>query len=139
MHNNQIKDNRNELPISQIINKYKTSYKKFTPIYSPAIKDEVYFNMPGFKHLIFKNGHRRPNKVIYSRMVLIPLIKPVIHVCDKVIETRTSTEIVKGKPTQATFLALEARVGKSATRVRVIVKKIGNKGKYYFQSVMKYN
>ena len=130
---------QNELPISQIIDKYKTSYKRFKPTYSPALDEDIQFNMSGFKHLVFKGKHRRPNKVIYSRMVLIPLIKPVIHECNKITETREVIENVKGKKLKVKYCALEAKVGKSSTRVRVVVKKIGKNGKYYFQSVMKYN
>ncbi|MBQ3296749.1 hypothetical protein IJH01_01285 [Candidatus Saccharibacteria bacterium] len=130
---------QNELPISQIINKYKSSYKKFKPIYSPALNQDIQFSMPGFKHLIFKGKHRRPNKVIYSRMVLIPLIKPVIRKCNEITEIRNTTETIKGKRLKVQYYALEARVGKSSTRVRVVVKKIGKNGEYYFQSVMKYN
>ena len=131
--------NQNEIPINMIISKYEKSYKRFTPIYSQAINEEIYFNMAGFKHLIFKGKHRRPNKVIYSRMVLIPLIKPVIHNCQKETEIRQAIETIKGKELPVTYYALEARVGKSSTRVRVVIKKIGKNGKFYFQSIMKYN
>lgn len=72
-------------------------------------------------------------------MVLIPLIKPVIRKCTKVTETRTRIEKVNDKETKATYKALEARVGKSSTRVKVVIKKSGENGKYYFQSIMKYN
>ena len=130
---------QNQISISQIIAKYENAYKRFTPTHSPAIGEDIYFNMSGFKHLIFKGKHRRPNKIIYSRMVLIPLIKPVIHSCQKEVEIRHAIEDVKGKPLSVTYYALEARVGKSSTRVRVVVKKIGKNGKFYFQSIMKYN
>ena len=128
-----------ELTISQIIDKYKSSYRHLKPVYSPALGETIQFNMSGFKHLIFKGKHRRPNKIIYSRMVLIPLIKPVIRNCNKITEIRSGIEDVKGKKLKVKYCALEARVGKSSTRVRVVVKKIGKNGKYYFQSVMKYN
>lgn len=128
-----------EITMNTIIKKYKNSYQKFTPVYSSAIGDDVYFNMSGFKHLIYKNNRRRPNSIIYSRLVLIPLIKPVIHACEETTETRTGVEDVKGEPLKVEYRALEARVGKSSARVRVVVKKIGKNGKYYFQSVMKIN
>ena len=135
----KLKETNNKLEFSEIINKYKSNYKRFTPAYSPALGENIFFNMSGFKHLVFKGKHRRPNKVIYSRMVLIPLIKPVINNCDKIVETRNRTENIKGTRLNVEYRALEARVGKSSARVRVVVKKIGKNGKYYFQSVMKYN
>ncbi len=125
--------------IKEVVNKYKIVYKNFQPMYSPAIDEKIYFNMAGFKHLIFKNQHRRKNTVIYARMVLIPLVKPVVKKCQTETETRTRIEIIDGKEMEVTYKALEARVGKSSTRVRVVVKKIGKNGKYYFQSIMKYN
>ena len=125
--------------MKKIVSKYKIMYKNYTPVYSLALGEMVYFNMAGFKHLIFKRGHRRPNRVIYSRMVLVSLIKPVIHASENVIEVRTGVEIMKGLEVKVKYCALEARVGKSSTRVRVVVKKIGDNGKYYFQSIMKYD
>ena len=95
--------------------------------------------MSGFNHLIFKKGHRRKNDVIYTRMVLIPLIKPVIKNCEEVTEIRKRTERIGNKDVKVVYRALEARVGKSSTRVKVVTKRIGDKGKYYFQSIMKYN
>ena len=129
----------NKSNISETINKYKSVYQGFKPTYSPALNDKVYFNMASFKHLIFKNKHRRKNKVIYSRIVLIPLIRPVIRKCQDSTETRTRIETINNKSTQVIYRALEARVGKSGTRVKVVVKKSGKKGNYYFQSIMKYN
>ena len=130
---------QNKSGIGEIINKYKTTYQKLQPIYSPALNERIHFNMAGFKHLIFKNRHRRKNSVIYTRMVLIPLIKPTIRKSETVAETRNRIEIIKGKETKVTYKALEAKVGKNSTKIKVIVKKVGNKGNYYFQSIMKYN
>ena len=130
---------QNKLEISQIIKKYESMYKRFTSIKSPAIGEDVNFNMYGFKHLIFKGKHRRKNSVIYSRMILIPLIKPVIENCEEEVEIRIRRENIKGKRVRVTYYALEARVGESSARVRVVTKKVGEKGKHYFQSVMKYN
>ena len=132
-------EDTNELGIQEIISKYKTIYKRIKPVSSPAIGDEVHFNMPGFKHLIFKGKHRRDNKTIYNRLVLVPLIKPVIENCDEETEVRVRRELIDGKKTKVTYYALEARVGKSEVRVRVVTRKIGENGKHYFQSVMKFN
>ncbi|MBR2543346.1 hypothetical protein IKF03_02005 [Candidatus Saccharibacteria bacterium] len=130
---------KNTESLKDVIEKYKNFYNRLTPIYSDAIKEQVYFNMAGFKHLIFKNKHRRKNSEIYNRMVLIPLIRPVIRKCKNEIETRIREEIIDGKEVVVEYKALEAKVGKSSTRVRVVIKKIGKKGRYYFQSIMKYN
>ncbi len=137
--NSAVVSKSDEITIGMIIKKYKSTYKRFTPVYSPAIGEDVLFNMSGFKHLVFKNNRRRPNKVIYSRLVLIPLIKPVIHACEEVVEVRVGSEDVKGERLSVEYRALEARVGKGSARVRVVIKKIGKNGKYYFQSVIKIN
>lgn len=89
--------------------------------------------------MIFKGKHRRDNKTIYSRLVLIPLIRPVIENCDEETEIRVRREVIDGKKVKVTYYALEARVGKSEVRVRVVTRKVGEKGKNYFQSVMKFN
>ncbi len=126
------------MPIKDLIEKYKQEYKFIRPIYSKPIGDKVYFNMFGFKHLIFKGKHRRDNKTIYNRLVLIPLISVVIRNCDEEVEIRIRREDIGGKRVKVTYYALEATVGKSNARVRVVTRKVGQKGKHYFQSIMKY-
>ena len=126
------------LPMTEVIEKYRVEYKKLSPVYSKAIGEKVYFNMFGFKHLIFKGKRRRDNKTIMNRLVLIPLILPVIHNCDEEVEIRVRREVVDGKKVKVTYYALEALVGKSSARVRVVTRKVGSEGKHYFQSAMKY-
>ena len=124
--------------ISYYIGKYRAVYDGLRPEHSPAIGETVYFNAQGFKHLIFKNNHRRTNAAIRNRLILIPLIPSVIKHCKEVTETRTGIETIKGKQTPVTYKALEANVGKGGARVKVVVKKVGDKGSWYFLSVMKY-
>jgi hypothetical protein len=126
------------LPTRDLIKKYRTEYVKLRPIYSKAIGGKIYFNMQGFKHLIFKGKHRRETAAIVNRLVLIPLIAPVIHNCHEETEIRIRRETIKGKKIKVTYYALEAYVGKDSVRVRVIIRKIGEKGSCYFQSIMKY-
>jgi hypothetical protein len=129
----------NELKISEVIAKYRALYAKISPVKSPAIGDKVYFNIRGFKHLIFKGKHRRDNATIYNRLVLIPLIVPVIKNCEEEVEIRIRREIISGQKVRVTYYALEARVGNNAARVRVVTRKLGERGQHYFQSIMKYN
>jgi hypothetical protein len=128
-----------ELKIQEIVSKYRKIYEKLRPTYSPALNAKIIFNIFGFKHLIFKNKHRRDNETIYDRLVLIPLIVPVIKLCDEPVEIRKRKEDVKGKKTWVEYNALEAKVGQSDARVRVVTRKVGEKGAHYFQSIMKYN
>lgn len=126
------------LPMKEVIDKYRSEYRKLSPTHSNAIGELIHFNMNGFKHLLFKGKHRRENKAIMNRLVLIPLIIPVIRNCDEETEIRVRRETIDGKRVRVTYYALEARVGKSSARVRVITRKVGEKGKHYFQSIMKY-
>lgn len=122
----------------ELMAKYRDSYRRIKPVRSPAIKETIYFNMYGFKHLVFKGKHRRETKAIFNRLVLVPLIAPVIHSCDEAQEIRIRKEIIDGKKVTVTYHALEAHVGKDSVRVRVITRKVGKKGRHYFHSVMKY-
>lgn len=126
------------LPTRDLIAKYRAEYKQLRPVYSKAIGEKVYFNMPGFKHLIFKGKHRRETAAIINRLVLIPLIAPVIRNCGEEIEVRIRNEVIDGKKVKVTYYALEAHVGKNSVRVRVVTRKVGKKGRHYFQSIMKY-
>jgi hypothetical protein len=123
---------------SEYIEKYKAMYSALRPIQSVAICEKVYFNISGFKHLVFKGKHRRETKAILNRLVLIPLIAPVIKNCKEEIEIRIRRETIDGKKIKVTYYALEAHVGKDRARVRVVTRKVGKKGKHYFQSIMKY-
>jgi len=122
----------------EFVEKYRDSYKRIVPVESPAIKNKIYFNMYGFKHLVFKGKHRRESKAILNRLVLVPLIVPVIRNCDEALEIRIRKEIIDGKKVTVTYHALESHVGKDSVRVRVITRKVGKKGRHYFHSVMKY-
>ena len=122
----------------ELIAKYRSSYSHIKPVKSPAIKDTVYFNMYGFKHLVFKGKHRRESQAIFNRLVLVPLIAPVIHKSDEAQEIRIRKEIIDGKKVKVIYHALEAHVGKDSVKVRVITRKVGKKGRHYFHSVMKY-
>lgn len=126
------------LPTKDLIAKYRAEYEKLTPIYSKAIGEKVYFNIYGFKHLIFKRKHRRDSAAMINRLVLIPLIPPVIRICEEEVEIRIRREIIDGKKVKVTYYALEAHVGKDSVRVRVVTRKAGEKGNHYFQSIMRY-
>jgi hypothetical protein len=123
---------------SELVQKYKEIYQALKPIHSVPIGEDVHFNMFGFKHLIFKGQHRRETAAIYNRLVLVPLIAPVIRTCDEIVETRIRREFIDGKKVQVTYHALEAKVGKDSVRVRVVTRKVGEAGRHYFQSIMKY-
>jgi hypothetical protein len=123
---------------AEFIQKYRTEYLRIKPVYSEAIGDKIYFNISGFKHLIYKGKHRRDNKVIFNRLVLVPLIIPVILNCSEEKEIRIRKELIEDKRVSVTYYALEAFVGKDSVRVRVVTRKVGIKGKNYFQSIMKY-
>lgn len=123
---------------NELVQKYKAIYLALKPIDSYAIGEMVFFNISGFKHLIYKGQHRRDTATIYNRLVLIPLIAPVIRNCQEIIEIRIRSEVIKKKIIQVTYYALESRVGKDEVRVRVVVRKVGDSGKSYFYSIMKY-
>ena len=127
-----------KVPTSEFIATYKARYKAIRSIHSQAIGEMVHFNMQGFNHLVFKHGHRRSTEVIFNRLVLVPLIAPVIHSCKEEVEIRIRRENIDGKKVKVTYYALEAHVGKDSVRVRVITRKVGEKGNHYFQSIMKY-
>ena len=46
--------------------------------------------------------------------------------------------MIDEKKVEVIYHALEARVGRKSVRIRVVVRKIGKLGKYYFFSIMKY-
>ena len=127
-----------KIPTGELISKYHQLYLQIKPVFSPAINELVYFNNAGFHHLVYKRGHRRAVGEISCRLSLVPLIVPVIKNCAEEVEIRIRKENIKGERIRVTYYALEANVGRSNARVRVVTRKVGEKGKHYFQSIMKY-
>lgn len=128
-----------EIIINDFVDKYREIYKKNRAVLSPALKQEIHFNSEGFNHLLFKGGKKRTDRVVANRLPLIPLAIPVIKNCKKTLEIRSRQETIKGQAVNVKYYSLEANVGKSSTRVRVVIRKIGKNGNYNFFSIMKYN
>jgi hypothetical protein len=128
-----------EIIINDFIAKYRELYKKQRPVISPALKQEIKFNAEGFNHLLFKGGKKRADKAVINRLPLVPLAVPVIKTCRKTLEIRSRRQTIKGKTVSVKYYSLEANVGKSSTRVRVVIRKVGRAGNYNFYSIMKYN
>ncbi|HSX42416.1 MAG TPA: hypothetical protein VLE93_03665 [Candidatus Saccharimonadales bacterium] len=122
----------------EFIRRYKTEFNQLKPVKCATIGEKVHFNMVGFKHLIYKGQHRRPTKVIFNRLVLIPLIIPTLKNAAEILETRIRKEVVDGKKVEVMYHALEAKVGRKSVHIRVVVRKIGQKGQFHFFSIMKY-
>jgi hypothetical protein len=120
------------------IKKYKAQFNRLKTVKCAVIGEKVHFNMVGFKHLIYKGQHRRPTKVIFNRLVLIPLIIPTLKNASEILETRIRKETIDGKKIEVTYHALEAKVGQKSVHIRVVVRKVGQKGQFHFFSVMKY-
>ena len=120
------------------IQRYKDKYRKIGDVYCVALGLKVKFTLVGFKHLIFKGSRRRVNSVIKNRLRLIPLAPYVLKKADEVVETRIRKENIYGGRRSVRYDAIEAVVGKSNVRVRVVVRTIGEDGQPHFYSIMKY-
>ena len=122
----------------EYVAKFRKKYKALRPIYSKALKGTIFFTSEGFNHLLFKNGHRRPIKVIRSRLPLINLIPPVLIHSETVGKIRIQEERYKGRKVSATYFEFKKIVGaKRPTKIKVVIKKRGSLGKLQFLSVMK--
>ncbi len=122
----------------EYIDRYRRIYDGINSVNSKCLDKRVVFTTPGFKHLVYKGGRRRPNKVIKSRLKLISLAVPVLKNSSEVIETRIRKENHYGQRLEIKYEAVEAVVSKSQIRVRVVVRTIGKKGTPHFFSIMKY-
>ena len=62
----------------------------------------------------------------------------MIRNCEEEKEIRIRKELIDGKRVSVTYYSLEAHVGKDSVRVRVVTRKVGEMGKHYFISIMKF-
>ena len=109
----------------------RTLYNKIRFVYSPALKDKVYFTSEGFNHLIYKHSRYPRNvkeQVLKLRCLLY--VPEVIKKCKLVTKTRRKSK-------DRVFYELPHKVHGGRT-IRVVILKTGN-GKYKFLSVMPHN
>lgn len=127
--------------------KTEEKYKKIGYINSPALKTKIHFNSNGFHHLRY-DGHRseRSKKVQQSKFRFLDKAIEIIKKSTTIQEYRRSLCPI-GKPNSKGF----KRTGliewfgffaitsfSNATRIMVVVRKVGEKGQYHFWSVMPY-
>lgn len=127
------------LYFKSLLEKRRSEYKVYKPIYCRCLEQCVVFNSSGFNHLRFKvNGLPRNQSEQMYKLGLLPLVRPVIYSSKNIekyerrfISVRKSV-IVK----TVDYWSLVATVGKNSVTVRVILRKVGD-GKVHFWSVMK--
>ena len=115
----------------------KRLYKTLQPVWCPALNEIVYFNADGLKHLLYKEGGRRPRKKNEQRyrLSLIPYIHEVI------LSAQDTISEIKSKKPLITTWSLSHPVIKTIgnrrkCRVKVIVIRKKIDGRLYFLSVM---
>jgi len=128
---------------NQLLQKTKGFYSKIEKVYSPCIKDHIYFNAQGFHHLQYENsGTPRTIAEQIYKLKLFPLVIPTIKKC-KVVDEKKIVRIHVGRKKKAKIKDAEFwslvhdGVGKKGkAKVRVIIRKIGT-GNFIYWSVMK--
>jgi len=125
-----------------LLQQRKTQYRTLPPVFSPAIREYIVFTMQGFNHLRFKidNTPRAPKEAMY-KLGLLPLVKAVISTATTVERNQKRVAPIGGSRKkilkEIEYWALVSVVGKRQTKVRVIVRRIGNSPQVHFWSVMK--
>lgn len=124
-----------------MLEKYRKIYNQFDKIYCHCLKTDIFFNAKGFHHLRFEvSGRPRSKAVTRSRIVLLPLVMPVIRKA-KDFDTRVRENVRVSRKRRVArktiiYFTLIERVGKRKTKVKVILRRVGN-GKIIFWSVMR--
>jgi len=122
----------NRLNKKQFVDNAKKYYRKLmkTPIYSPALKTDIYFTNKGINHLAH-SGKRSFNDV-YRRLKLLPYIRPIITNAktykSRVMGNTTSFEISSQRKINV--------YGKPQTKLIKIVVILTIQQRYTFLSIM---
>ena len=75
--------------ISGLIKKQKEFYKNIKRVYSPALKDYVYFKSNGFQHIFYRSNRKPRNKEeVSNRSELLSFVPEAVLKCKKVVEER---------------------------------------------------
>ncbi len=119
--------------LKEFIEKKRVEYKNFTPVFSLALKELVYFNSDGFNHLIFKKNRVARNKeeqiLKLSLLVFVPYL---IEKAEEIDERR----LFVSHQNNIEYVALREFSNKR-TQIKIILKRRGNRGRLYFWSVMR--
>lgn len=111
-----------------------------TPVHCKCLNQDVYFNSRGFHHLLYDgSGKARTLDQARSRLVLIPLILPVIQNAVNTSYQKIYARKNRKKSSESVMIemwGLEASVGKSKAKIKVILRREEN-SKIIFWSVMK--
>lgn len=125
----------------KLLHERKLDYKTWIPVYCPALRDYVHFNMMGFNHLRFKidNTPRNPKEAMY-KLGLLPLVRPAIHLATIIEKYERRLAPVGGSRKRVhkemEYWSIVEVVGKQGVKVKVILRKIGT-GQLHFWSIMK--
>src|SRR3989344_6537468 len=104
-------------------------YKSLQPIYSPALKEKIYFTSEGFKHLIYESsGSPRVSAEQYLKLMYLKYVPDIIQECRAVSKIRVD------KSNGIKWFELIHKA-KGFGPVRVVVKRMVS-GKFVFVSVM---
>ncbi len=127
---------------SELLDRRRSDYRTWSPIYCSAVNEQVFFSANGFNHLRFNtdNSPRSPREAMY-KLGLLPLVRPVIYAATRVQKYERRFSPVGGSTKkiikEIEYWALEAIVGKQNTKIRVILRRIVGSNRIQFWSVMK--
>lgn len=84
-----------------------------TRVICPALKQQVFFTLKGWNHIIANKPHKRKGKDLYRRLKLLPLAKDIISNS----HTIQNNYIRKG----VKYIILEAWIEKVNSKIRIVL------------------
>jgi hypothetical protein len=111
-----------------LLNLRRKEYKKWGPVHSSALGEDISFTMRGFKHLRFHlNNQLRNSREIIHKMNLLPFVRTILENATEIESYRKIREIE--------YWSFIGTPNGSNRLVRVVVRRVGD-GKIHFWSVM---
>ena len=97
-----------------LISQQKKFYKSIVSIYSPILKETVFFSAEGFYHLLY-NSNRRPRRLSerYMKLKCLTYVPEVIKKCKSIFVVRKVSRKIKGKWKETIRWALVYEVKKN--------------------------
>lgn len=121
---------------SKFINKQKLLYKALKPCFCSAIQETVYFNADGLNHLLYDKHRPRNYNEKFYRMALID------YIVEAITKSSKASQITFAKPLCKLWVLDWVEI-KHARRekhvVKVILRKKGNGGIYFWSIMQKKN
>ncbi len=110
-------------------------YQTIGAVFSPALRELIYFSNHGFRHILFKRGRKgRARNQQIRRFSLLPLAVELIGLSTTHQEFEMTVEMHRRKNKMVRYWGIIAIL--RGEKIKVVIRKMGENGMTHFWSII---